>query len=254
MPCACTTCLQHAATLGLGRKPPTKAAIRKAFRSEAKLWHPDRFENEPVKRFEAEEHFKQIQVAYRELWEHCESPVKNAPTAPAPPQEQPAESVAASKPREEDTPPLFFGGAPNCFVSPHFPSAATEIIIEFSMEATERPLAIVDLSQRPSSPPKFAQYIFLTSYRVFVRNAFNIVASLWYGHLGDIRFVDLRRQGKSGLWRMIVDEILGLDPKYVLEIYRHNGDLLCSIADEADDSVKKVLYNFLLQKKSKGHF
>jgi hypothetical protein len=246
MPCACRTCLEHSRTLGLGRRSPTKAAIRKAFRSEAKLWHPDRFENDRAKRSEAEEHFKQIQVAYRELWEHCESPIKVATSATASTPEQPAETASTAKPREDDSPALFFGGAPKCFIPPHFPPIAAEIVLERRMEATERPHAIIDLSRAAN----FDQYIFLTNYRLFVRNAFKIVAVLWYSDLGDVRFVDLRRHGKPGLWRMFVDEILALDPKYALEIYRRNGDLLHSIADEADDSVKKVLYNFLLQKKS----
>ncbi len=76
MPCACERCLRNSRTLGLPAKPPSKTAVRKAYRAAAKVWHPDRFESNPVKRLEAEEHFKQIQVAYRELWEHCENPEK----------------------------------------------------------------------------------------------------------------------------------------------------------------------------------
>jgi hypothetical protein len=256
MPCACKTCLQHASTLGLGRKPPTKAAIRKAFRAEAKLWHPDRFENDPAKRLEAEEHFKLIQVAYRELWEHCENPAEllvegaSADSVPSRPPEQPVADAFAGAPRAEEEPSLFFGGAPNCFVTPHFPRKAGSIVLECHMEATERPLAMVDLSGYRSDPTRFSQYIFMTNYRVFVRNALNIVAFLWYGDLGDIRFVDQHRHGKSRLWVKIADQLLNLEPKYSLQIYRRNGTFFHSIAAEADDSVKKVIYNFLLQKKS----
>jgi hypothetical protein len=258
MPCACTTCLQHARTLGLGTRPPSKTAIHKAFREEAKLWHPDRFENNPTKRIEAEEHFKLIQVAYRELWEHCENPAKlfvegaaeePAAEAVAPP---PAETAYAGTPIPEEDPPLFFGGAPNCFVAPHFPPNAGSIVLECHMEATERPLAFVDLSPYRSQPPQFSQYIFLTSYRVFVRNSLNIVAFLWFSDLGDIRFIDQRRHGKSRFWVSVVDKVLDLDPKYSLEIYRGNGTFFHSIAGETDDSVKKVIYNFLLQKKSQA--
>jgi DnaJ domain len=257
MPCNCTACLDHAKTLGMGRKSLTKAAIHKAFRAEAKLWHPDRFENNPSKRSEAEEHFKLIQVAFRELWEHCENPAKGfvespsvepADAAPIPEPAPPEPSYGGAQ--YEDSPPLFFGGAPNCFAAPHFPPAAGPIILAGHMEATERPLAIVDLSGYRSGPPKFTQYIFLTNYRVLVRNALNIVAFLWYGDLGDIRFIDLHRHGKSRIWVSIVDQLLKLDPKYSLEIYRRNGTFFHSIAGEADDSVKKVIYNFLLQKKS----
>jgi DnaJ domain len=256
MPCTCTACLDHARTLGLGRRSLTKAAIHKAFRAEAKLWHPDRFENNLPKRSEAEEHFKLIQVAFRELWEHCENPVKVSVDNPS---VEPAASTSAPESASEqsfagaqkdDSPPLFFGGAPYCFVAPHFPPAAGPIILAGHMEATERPLAIVDLSGYRSGPPRFRQYIFLTNYRVFVRNALNIVAFLWYSDLGDIRFIDLHRHGKSRIWVSIVDQLFKLDPKYSLQIYRRNGTFFHSIAGEADDSVKKVIYNFLLQKKS----
>lgn len=76
MPCVCERCLRHAKTLGFAPKIPAKAVIRRAYRAAAKLWHPDRFEKTPAKRAEAEERFKRIQVAYRELWEHCEAPAK----------------------------------------------------------------------------------------------------------------------------------------------------------------------------------
>lgn len=242
MPCACTTCLRHATTLGLGRKVVTQTAIRKAFRAEAKRWHPDRFENQPAQRLEAEEHFKLIQVAYRELWEHCENPAvsatESATAEPIPETEQaepPAESIYTRPPEPEEDPPLFFGGAPYCFVAPNFPRNAGSIVLECHMEATERPLAIIDLSGYRADPPRFTQYIFLTSYRVFVRNALNIVAFLWFTDLGDIRFIDQYRHGKSRFWVGIVDSILKLDPKYTLEIYRRNGTFFHSIAGEADD-------------------
>jgi DnaJ domain len=259
MPCACKTCVHHAATLGLGQKLLTQAVIRKAFRSEAKRWHPDRFENEPTKRREAEEHFKLIQVAYRELWEHCEHPAVSASEVAEPDQapeaepahvHTPAENAFAAAHRAEEEQLLFFGGAPNCFVAPHFPRVAGSIVLECTMEATERPLAIVDLSGRGARPMEFSQYILLTSYRVFVRNVMRLVGFLWYSDLGSIRFVDLYRQGKHPLWVKFVDKVLDLDPKYSLEIYRRNGTLFHSIGGEADDSVKKVIYNFLLQKKS----
>jgi hypothetical protein len=256
MPCGCATCLRHATTLGLGRKPPTQAAIRKAFRAEAKLWHPDRFENDPRKRLEAEEHFKLIQVAYRELWEHCESPAESVADvradAPAPAPETQVGSAFSQTPQEEE-PPLFFGGAPYCFVAPHFPQKAASIVLECRMEATERPLAIVDLSGYRTQPAQFSQYLFLTNYRVFVRNALNIVSFLWYNDLGEIGFIDQHRHGKSRLWISIVDTLLQLDPKYSLQIYRRNGTFFHSVAGEADDSVKKVIYNFLLQKKSQTY-
>jgi hypothetical protein len=46
------------------------AVIKEAYRDAVKVWHPDRFENDPRLRAKSEEKFKLIQVAYRELIEH----------------------------------------------------------------------------------------------------------------------------------------------------------------------------------------
>ena len=70
MPCVCEKCIENGKTLALDERGPSKAAIRKAYKIAAKRWHPDRFENNKVQRLEAEEHFKQVQIAYRELGEH----------------------------------------------------------------------------------------------------------------------------------------------------------------------------------------
>src|ERR1700761_3958746 len=78
MPCACSTCELNTRTLGAAQSLTTKVAIHKAYRAAAKLWHPDRFENNQGKRLEAEERFKRIQIAYRELCEHHEHPLRAA--------------------------------------------------------------------------------------------------------------------------------------------------------------------------------
>jgi hypothetical protein len=238
MPCACKRCLQHAWTLGLPPKPPSKAAIRKAFRGAAKLWHPDRFESEPLKRHDAEERFKKIQVAYRELWEHSAKP-----EAPA------IERSATQATVRDDSPILFFGDAPHCFVPPHFPSRAQRFIFAH-LEGRERVLGFVDLSGAGSSARSFSQYILFTSDRIFVRNALNIVSLVWYTDLGEIRLIDKRKGGKPGIWQKIVENLSRTERRYSLQIHRLNGTPFFSITGQADDTVKKVIYNFLLQKKS----
>src|SRR5580658_8743054 len=70
MSCPCVACRDHARTLGLARWPASKKAVHRAYRSAAKLWHPDRFANDEVKIHEAEERFKLLQAAYSELTEH----------------------------------------------------------------------------------------------------------------------------------------------------------------------------------------
>lgn len=244
MTCACTQCEQHAKTLGLQGKWMSRAALRKAFRAEAKRWHPDRFENDKARRTEAEEHFKIMQVAYRELWEHLESPVAAQPEPQTP--EEPAPEPA--RPRQPEPPPIFFGGAPGCYTWSHFPRAVADIIAGHLQE-TERAVAFVDLSRhaKGSKPPE--SYLLLTTYRMFLRNHLFIISLLWYTDLGEVRLVDLEKDRKRSLWQRIVEGVTGIQQGYALEVYRHNGTLFCTLESEADDSVKKVLYNFLRQSK-----
>ena len=52
--------------LGL-EQDASQAQIRQAYRDLAKVWHPDRFENDPRLRARAEEAFKQLSAAYETL-------------------------------------------------------------------------------------------------------------------------------------------------------------------------------------------
>jgi len=136
MPCACDQCLQHAKTLGLPQAPPSKAAIHKAYRQAAKLWHPDRHANNPRSQLEAEDRFKQIQTAYSELTDHNEHPLVLPPP------------TIFAKPVEP--PPLSFGNAPGCFTASQFTPFIQQIITSH-LGFGHTPLAIVDLS-KPGVP------------------------------------------------------------------------------------------------------
>jgi len=247
MPCVCSICVQHGEVLGLTHRGPSKAAIRKAYKTAARQWHPDRFEKNPAQRHEAEEHFKLIQVAYRELSEHCENP-EQLPLEDLPPSTVAnAESGAlADASPKDDTPSLFFGNLPGCFTAPHFNAAANRIILAMRMEPTEKPLAFIDLSHGARQDGNPTQYVLLTSYRIIVRNALNIVAFLWFTDLGEVGFIDRMTHGRPRLWQTIVEK-LGLEPKYSLVIHRHDRSHFHAIEGEADDRVKKVIYNFLRQ-------
>jgi hypothetical protein len=253
MPCVCQACVEHAEVLGLAQTGPSKAAIRKAYKTAAKRWHPDRFERNPTQRGEAEERFKLIQVAYRELSEHCETP-----------QQLPIEDIPVSAdsafsgqrgagdfydtpaPVQDDTPPIFFGNLPGCSTAPNFSGAANRIILAARMEPSEKPLAFIDLSHGIRQAGNPSQYVLLTSYRIIVRNALHIVAFLWFTDLGNVGFINRLTHGKHRLWQSLV-ETMGLEPKYSLVIDRHDGSHFHTIAGEADDRVKKVIYNFLRQ-------
>jgi hypothetical protein len=255
MPCVCQQCLQHSKTLGLGQTASSGAAIRKAFRAAAKLWHPDRFENNPRARKDAEEHFKRIQVAYRELWEHHQTPRERpieVPLEAAP--EEPVETPFAEAKRTRPAAPfpsISFGGAPRCFLTPDFPRHAQQIIADH-LGDPENALAIVDLSSGGSPADSFSQYILFTLHGILVRNAHKIVSLLWYTDLGEVKLMVRRRYGKLRFWHKLVDKLYGAQPRYSILIYRRNGALFCAFADEMDDSAKKVVYKFLLRRKSEN--
>lgn len=257
MPCVCGKCLENAETLALDERGPSKVAIRKAYKVAAKRWHPDRFENNKVQRLEAEEHFKLIQVAYRELWEHCESPqelpVEDIPVSAEPAAVETEFGSFAGAPLKDETPAIFFGNLPDCFTAPLFSAAGNRIILAARMEPTEKPLAFVDLSHGVKQDGNPSQYVLLTNYRIFVRNALNLVAFLWFTDLGQVGFIDRLTHGKPRFWQRVV-ETLGFKPKYSLVIGRHNGSHFHTIAGEADDRVKKVIYNFLLKQKPQTGF
>jgi hypothetical protein len=236
MPCVCEQCIQHARTLGLANSPDSKSAIRKAYRAAAKLWHPDHFENYPAQRQVAEERFKQIQVAYRELLEHNENP-----------RQFPIEDPFNQTPKPEaHTPAISFGGTPFCFVAPDF-SLPAERIIERHVPDPADALAIVDLSGAGSHTGTFSQFILFTRHGILVRDLRQVVSLLWYAHLGAINLIDQRRNGRLPMQQRIAEKISGIQQKYALEIRRRDGTIFCSIAGQVDDSVKRVMYSFLLQ-------
>jgi hypothetical protein len=249
MPCTCDQCRQHARTLGLA-PAASREAIHKAYRDAAKLWHPDRFEAEPDRQPEAEEHFKQVQIAYRELSEHHaragDSSLADSPTADPFAKSDPFAAPAPfGEPAASTTPPpIAFGNLPGCFTGPHFPPLAQEVIAAH-LSPGQTALAIVDLSRTGD----FAQFMLFAGHAVLVRDSLKMASMLWYNDLGEIRLIDQRRQGRLGLWHRLLERISATPQKYALHMHRRNGALFYTLASQADDSVKKVIYNFLLRMK-----
>jgi hypothetical protein len=248
-------------------------------------------------RKDAEEHFAQIQIAYRELKAHnavgggsaVESVAVQPPIAAIPPSTFIRSSVvtepsafirstdvsepsafiqpsASVPPREEApaipfkaapdiafraSPAISFGDAPGCLVAPHFTPEAEEMIRQH-LGKLGAPLAIVDLSGTRSAAHNYAQFLLLTELGIMVRDARKIVSLLWFRDLGEIHFIDKQKPGKSGMWQSLFDGGSGSQSKCVLEIYRNNGTLFYSLSSHADDSVKKVIYDFLLGKKNQS--
>ena len=71
--------IPHLATLGL-EAGASREDVRKAYRDLSKVWHPDRFAEDPTLQRKAEEQLKAINQAYRNLQEYEPSP-ERAPAA-----------------------------------------------------------------------------------------------------------------------------------------------------------------------------
>jgi len=82
------------AILGLERDA-SKSQIKEAYRDLAKVWHPDRFQNDPRLRAKAEATFKQVNTAYEALTGYRPS-VRSTPTSGR---------KARPRARQEATPP-----------------------------------------------------------------------------------------------------------------------------------------------------
>lgn len=90
--CPCQSCAEHLKTLGL-KLPVTSEEIKAAYRDLVKVWHPDRFENDPRLRNKAEEQFKYVQAAFTALEEHrfSQPAAAEPPTSGPPPTSDPQE-------------------------------------------------------------------------------------------------------------------------------------------------------------------
>lgn len=238
MACVCRTCLQHSTTLGLAQAPSSKSAIHKAYRAAAKLWHPDRFENNQRKQVEAEERFKRIQIAYRELCDHWENPVR-----------RPRDTEFVTPVRTQRIPAIFFGDAPGCYAAPHFPADAQLWIDATGLNSTETPVGFVDMFPGRGN---ISRYILLTNHKMYIRDATDILSVIWHADLGEVELIDSQAKGAAGPWQKLAEKLAGRTQRYSLRIKRLNGKLFRELKDQPDDRVKKVIYNFLLQMKSES--
>lgn len=252
MACVCRTCLQHFPVLGIVDPPRTKAAIHKAYRTAAKLWHPDRYQNNERKRLEAEEQFKIIQVAYRGLCEHFDNPKRRYVER----------EYRSHRPYDGDTvqtfsglgtpPTIFFGDAHHCFSVQYFPESVERIIVDSALGGAETPVGFVSLSGTMHEKEAPARYILLTNHRLFIRDASELVHVLWYADLGEIQYIDRHAEKKRTLRHRLFGWLLDKERRFTLRIQRRNGTELYSLKDTPDDRVKKVIYNFLQQMRSES--
>jgi len=237
MSCDCAQCRQHYRTLGIAYGIPSESEIQDAYREAIKQWHPDLYENYASLRADAEEHFKQLQIAYRELKEHNGVAVAEMPV-----------EIVVEEP-DDERPSISFGGAPGCEVGPHFSPEAEEILSRH-LGRLGTALAIVDLSGGSRSGD-YAQFLLLADLGIMARDARSIVSLLWYKDLGEIKVIDKQ---KTGIWQSLVSGGSGNQSSSALEIYRNNGTLFATISGQTAERVKNVIYAFLERRKESAQF
>jgi hypothetical protein len=245
MACECAKCREHYKTLGFMFGVPTESEMEEAYRELVKQWHPDLYENYASLRADAEEHFKQIQVAYRGLKEHNTGTAGEAPVASVVVQTQ-----KRQEPRQEEKPVLSFGGAFGCLAAKQFTPQIEEMIAPH-LGKLGLALAIVDLSGNPSHAT-YSQFLLLASRGIMMRDSRHNISVLWYADLGEINLIDRQKGGKQSSWQKLMGGISGSQPDYELQINRSNGVNFCVISTQVDDSVKTVIYDFLTNQKAQA--
>jgi hypothetical protein len=252
MSCECGKCREHYRTLGIAFGIPEESAIEEAYREAVKQWHPDLYENYASLRADAEEHFKQIQIAFRELKGHnaavVGSPVESSVVRPK------AVERVDIQPREEApsitfsaAPAISFDNAPGCLVASQFTDEVKEII-ERHLAKSDTPLAIIDLNGGRSRAT-YSHFFLLTNRGILVRDTRNVLSLLWYKDLGELAYTEKGSAGKSVFWQ----QISGGGPKRSLQIHRSDGNHFFSIPDAVDDNIKEVLHNFLSRQKMQAN-
>jgi len=241
MACGCVQCLRHREALGLADEPVSRQSIqsiRAAYLRLVKLSHPDRFENDPGRRVEAEERFKLLQVAYRELTEHQQAADESEAAAAPPAQDAPFDAASfAPKPRP---PAIAFGNAKGCYVMPHFPPRAARIARDH-LDAASFPIAIADLAGDGS----LSRFLLLATHSVIVKDVLGNIALLWLDDMGSVELVSRVSTAELGLWQRIKQRFVPPGRSLVLSIFRRNGSPFCSLADEPEDDVKTAIYQYL---------
>ena len=255
MPCDCAQCRQHYRTLGIAYGIPSESEVEEAYHESVKQWHPDLYENYASLRADAEEHFKQIQIAWRELKAHTgaavDTPAESAPAARTPVDRSPVDSFFTPPRSVQEAPALSFDGVPGCLVASQFTEEIKQMIADH-LGRLGSALAIVDLAGARLYAAGYSQFFLLATSGIMARDARNIVSVLWYKDLGEITLIDKRKQGKPGLWQKLVDGSSGDKPESSLQIYRSNGTQFITIGPQVDERAKRIIYNFLLSKKDQA--
>jgi len=243
MSCECAKCREHYKTLGFMFGTPSDSEMEDAYRELVKQWHPDLYENYASLRADAEEHFKQIQVAYRGLKEHNSGAA--AEPAAVTVTRQPE---IRQEPRQEEKPALDFGNAPGVLGARQFTHEIEEMVAPH-LGKLGLALAIVDLGGNRARP-NYSQFLLLASRGLMMRDARHNISVLWYADLGEINLVDRGKGGKQSAWQKFVGG--GGQGGNELQINRNNGMSFCVISNQAEESVKAGIYEHLMRQKAEA--
>jgi hypothetical protein len=261
--------MEHYRTLGIAFGVPSESALETAYGEALKQWNPDQYGDYPSLRADAEDHLKQVQLAYRELKAHSatpgELPVESAalkaedtqpfalpfsqpisePISPSfsEPFSSPISQPISAPVSEPASPFISFGDAPGCQTAPHFTEDVEEMI-ERHRGKLGMALAIVDLGGALSG--NYSQFLLLAAAGILVRDSRHNISMLWYRDLGE---VNLLNQRKGGWSQKLFGGASGGQQSYTLQIDRSNGANFCSISAPVEDGVKEAIYDFLLRQK-----
>jgi hypothetical protein len=291
MSCSCARCMEHYRTLGIAFGVPSESALQAAYGEALKQWNPDQYEDYPSLRADAEDHLKQVQLAYRELKEHSATPGGLPVERAAKPEDAPLISRPISEPFSRPVSDSFSRPSPEPFsspvsepaspsisqpiagpVSPSFSEIASPSIsfgdapgCQTAPHFTEKieeiinrhrgklgmALAIVDLGGARAG--SYSQFLLLAAAGILVRDYRQNISLLWYRDMGEVNLIDKHKSGKSGFSNMLFGKLASGQPKYELQIFRSDGTHFFSITDPVDDHVKKVIDDFLLSQKTQVH-
>ena len=217
---------------------PRNPRFEEAYQESVKQWHPDLYENYASLRADAEERFKQIQVAYRELKEHNTAAGNRRQSLSCCNLRSRSQlhQPYAELLRPAAAPALVWRRArlPDC-VAIH--AEVEEMVARPSGKAGQA-LAIVDLGGTRSHIASYSQFLLIANRGIMVRDARNIVSLLWYKDLGELT-LDRRARGGKPARGKIHRRSLRQPAGCQLQIYRSNGRSFFSLTDQVDDSVKK---------------
>lgn len=234
MVCGCDRCMVHLRTLGIDEMPQSADVIKEAYRDSVKVWHPDRFEGDSRLRAKAEEQFKRVQVAFRELTEHGSK--------------QGVKGCEAESREREVAPSVPFGNFKGCLSATEIPTGLDRRIKkQTGMKVGEKILGIVDLSHTTDKPGDYSKFLLLTNRGIWVNDTFTSTVFLSYRDLGQVRLIDHQNlDRKLGWWKRQVERASGTNQKTSLEISKRDGSHFFTLSAPADDSIKAVVNNFLL--------